>query len=381
MKKITLLKLIFLLYFCTTSLLCLAQENWVEVTGYADMSAGKPVARRQALVDAYRQAISEGGIIEIGSYSESSNFMMVTDVMKTQSHGFIKRYEVVSEGIDNNDAEIFAIKIKALVVTGLGDSDDEGLSAFINLIGKPKVLFLVMDPQGEGSSVSTSESYLAEAFAKVGYGVMTGDDLPATDEPTIELLEKARGGNGAAAASLGRQANVDIVLTGQLQVEMSSMSGGTDVTAQIGNVNLNVKSIIPGNAKIIDVQSAQDRFMSLQQGSALIARQKAIKSAAKRVADKMIRQIPEYLSKAPRTIKVTVGNLDFGKIDDFKALLAKTTGISAVDMINWSQQQTLFDVNAEFTGPKEQDLAKRLLKQYPGASIVALQNYAISIDL
>lgn len=375
------LVVIFTVWFSVASH-AFAEPNVVVVEGFADMAAGKSVARRQALVDAYRQAISEGGLVEVGSYSETENFMMVSDVMRTRSHGFIQRYDLLEEGLDPADSNLYRVQIKAEVVTGPDGDDAASLKAFVGMIDNPTLLFLI-DDSGASDTLTTSrlENELAAHFRKVGYKIKTGDDVKMKGDITLDLINAARAGNGAAAAQVARALNADFVLTGAVSVQMTEMSGGTDVMAKIGNVSLSVKSIIPGNGEVIGVDTSRDRYMSVQQDASMIAREKAIAKAASRVAKKLMWQIPDYLAKHPRTVILTVENLPFQGIKNLEAQFKKVSSVSAIDMQEWSSNTGTFALDVTFTGPKESDVVGLMLDWYPSLQVQQVGNYRINVAM
>jgi len=366
----------FAIYF---SFNLFANENWVTVDGYAPFSAGKLLARRQALVEAYRQAINAGGIIEVKSTSQASNFSMVADVVKTRTHGYIKSYEVISEGADQHDSSLYKITIKARVVNSPDSGQEKSLASFLGIIGVPKVLFLISEANND-IELSSVESYMAESFRKVGYEVLTADDVKINKEINELLLKKARSGHGISAAKIARSTNADIVVTGKLTIQMSQMSGGTDITANLGNVSLNVKAIIPGNGKVVDVVNARDRFMSVQQSSQMIAKEKAIAKTAKSITEKLKWNIPKYLSQQPRDITLKISNFSFENTDEIKLLLSKIEGINTVELDNWHDKVGLFTVSSSYTGPQEKDILNVIKRRYSTARIVNFQKYFLAIS-
>ena len=356
----------------------LAQDNWVQVDGYAPFSAGKLMARRQALVSAYREAISAGGIIEVKANSIVSNFSMVADVVNTRTHGYIKRYQMLSEGRDTEDNTLYKVTIKAHVVNAPDGDNEQCLSSFLSLIGVPKVLFLIAEPK-QNSSTSSVESYMAENFRNVGYQVLSADDIKITNKITAQLIEIARSGNGNAAATVAKSINADIVITGKIAIEMNKMSGGTDIVANIGNVSLNVKAIIPGNGKVVDVVNARDRFMSVQGASELIAKEKAIAKTVNKITNKMMWHIPKYLSQQPRTMNLQLSKLNFDDIELMSTYLSNVDGIDDANLIEWSNGVANFSIDASYTGPKERDLIKLLKNKYPSTQVMSLKNYHVAM--
>jgi hypothetical protein len=357
-----------------------ADGTWIKADGFAPMTSGKLVARRQALVEAYRQAISSGGIIEVGGYSQVSNFATVADVINTRVHGYIRRYKIVSEGVDELDASIYKVTINAQVTNLSDQDDDEGLSSFLSLIGVPTILFLAAG-EPENDRMSTSENLLAAQFKQAGYKVMTADDVELNMDITPSVLRKAREGHGYSASLVGRASNADIVLTGTVTTELSDVNGGTDVQASIGIVSMALKVLIPSNGSIVDAANGTGRFMSVANSSALLAKQKATQQAANQLTELLKWRIPKYLSQQPRVIAVRVVKLPFDKLTTFETFLTGLSGVDKVETVNWKQGNAQFQIESAYTGPKEMDIINAMQSEFAQLTVNNYRPYQISLSL
>ena len=353
-------------------------ERWVEVTGKARLTAGEVVARRSALLAAYRQAVNLGGSVEISEFSQIRNFKEVTDIVTKRSRGVIRQYEVINEGADPDNKDTFQITIKALVAdkTGDGSGKDQELSQFVSLIGEPRVLFIIGEP--DSGEVTTAEQTMAAMFREVGYQVMTLDSIDVSGiGPAI--LTQARDGSAQMAARIGKAAGADIVVVGKLQFELSEMSGGTDVKGKLGVAQLAVKAIMPGNARILHVTNHQERFLSLQGASGLAARQKSISGAAQSAAIELKWKVPEILSREPRVIDIQVSKVSYQNADKIRKALQKMEGIEKVELSGWQNNIASLTVRNVFTGPRESDLANALLSRFKKLRVMSVGQYAIEL--
>lgn len=353
-------------------------ERWVTVTGKARMTSGEVVARRSALLAAYRQAVNIGGSVEISEYSQVRNFKEVTDIVTKRSKGIIRQYEVLNEGVDRQNRDVFQVTIKALVAdkTESDGRQDQELSQFVSLIGEPRVLFIIGEPDGEVASVSTAEQNMAQMFRNVGYQVMTLDSVDVTDiDPAV--LSQARDGSAQMAARIGKAAGADIVVTGKLQFELSQMSGGTDVKSQLGVAQLAVKAIMPGSARILHVSNHQERFLSIQGASGLAARERSISGAAHSAASELKWKIPEILSREPRTIDVVISKISYQQADQVRDVLKQMEGVEKVELKGWSNNTATLIVRNVFTGPREDDLVNMLTRKFKKMSVKELGRYEI----
>lgn len=407
-------------------------EQWVTVEGRSPLSSGERVARKQALLDAYRRAINEGGSIEIGEFSQLRNFKDVVDLVTKRSHGYIKQYEILADGIDTNDPNSYMVAIRALVVDSLDPqkSDDEALLQFVSLIGSPKVLFvLATEDEKEDEAAyserhdrnekvqlevvhqdtkvsirqsskenlsatssaaqnaeevfqaSSTEHEMAQHFRKAGYEVLTSDDVLSTGFLDIGDLDKARQGLGSYAAKVGRYVNADIVISGVIKYRVSSMNGGTDIGAHLGTVNLTAKAILPGSGRVLHVTTNRQRHMSVQDGSALLAREQALARAAKIAADELKWEVPQLLAKETRDTEIQFNNISYEQSNALRKYLADLEGVESIYMAGWKSKQALITVKSVFTGPRENDLVGALQQRFANLKVVEVGNYRVTVSL
>lgn len=390
-----------------------AQGKWVMVEGYSNLSAGTEVARKQALLDAYRRAINTGGSIEIGEFSQLRNFKDVVDVITKRAHGFIKEYELLAEGPDTNRANTYMVAIKALVVDKLdrNETGEEGLAQFVSLIGSPKVLFILseknrsrsaaglnaqassnLEIQHNGTSVSisessttgisnsfnhpqedtsTSEHIMAEEFRRVGYEVITSDDVLQSGFVTQSSIDKARRGLGSYAAEVGKSVGADIVISGVVKYQVSSAgSGGTDVSgAQMGTVSLTSKAILPSNGRVLHVSTRRQGYMSVQYASQLLAQEEAISKAARFAGNELMWQIPKLLSEQTQDVALSLKNTSYQSAEDVRRYLSGLNGVEQVLMLGWKNGLAKYQVKSVFTGPREGDIVQALSGKYSKFSV------------
>ncbi len=404
-------------------------EQWVTVEGRAEMTSGRSVARKQALLDAYRQAINAGGSIEIGEFSQLRNFKEVVDLVTKRVHGYIKGYEILAEGPDSKDKNIYMVAIRALVVDGLDQlsAGDEGLKQFVALIGSPKVLFVLAteaertldttaagytasqneqidlevvqgdtqvrlhrdqnsaDSMGmndqpndiEDFQVSSAEQEMANHFRQVGYEVLTSDDVLNSGFIEMEDLRLARKGLGAYAAKIGRVVNADIVISGVVKYRVSAVNGNTDIGAHLGTVNLTSKAILPGSGRVLHVSTNRQKYMSVQTSSALMAREESLARASQIAADELKWEVPKLLAQETRDIEVTLSNISYDQSNNVRLFLNQLAGIDSVYMAGWKDKQSKYTVKCIYTGPREHDLVESLQNKFKQLNITELGNYQI----
>lgn len=406
-------------------------EQWVTVEGRSPLTSGKRVARKQALLDAYRRAINAGGSIEIGEFSQLRNFKDVVDLVTKRSHGYIKQYEILADDIDSKDPDTYMVAIRALVVDGLSpqEHNDEALLQFVSLIGSPKVLFVLASENEQNATdsassaaqeqselevthqgteikiyqtsektssttmagehiavnatfqVSSAEHEMAQQFRNAGYEVLTSDDILSTGFVNADDLSKARQGLGFYAAKVGRYVNADIVISGAIKYQVASMNGGTDVGAHLGTVSLTAKAILPGSGQVLHVTSSRQRHMTLLDSGAMLAREEAMARASKIAADELKWKIPQLLAQETRDIKIEFNNISYEQSDKLRKYLMTLEGVESVYMAGWKDKQTQITVKCVFTGPRENDLIEALQNRYTKMRIVEAGNYRVAVTM
>ncbi|MBF0471533.1 MAG: hypothetical protein HQL48_09165 [Gammaproteobacteria bacterium] len=375
-------------------------EQWVTAEGRSDMRSGAKVARKQALLNAYRNAISQGGSIEISEFSQLRNFRDVVDMVTKRTHGFIREYEILTDGPDANDGDKYLVAIRALVVDKLEPEKkgDDGLAQFVAMIGSPKVLFILSE-SGEGDQkstqldtidvgsgvsgydslqVSSAEQEMAKRFRQSGYEVVTADDVLQSGFVTLDEIHNARKGLATFATKVGRAADADVVISGVVKYRVSIMSGGTDVQGQLGAVNLTAKAIMPGSGRVLHVVTNRQKYMSLQAASALLAREESLARSAKIAADELKWEIPKLLAQESREVGLTVSQVSYNQADDLRSYLLGLSGVEGVTMAGWKNSQAKYTVKCIYTGPRERDLVELLGNKYQKFTITEVSPYQIA---
>lgn len=404
------------------------ESRSVVVEGRASLNAGQDVARRQALLDAYRRAVGAGGSIEIGEFSQLRNFRDVVDIVTKRTHGFITHYEILAEGRATDRSNTYFVAIRAEVVDRLETRDDDVLAQMVAMIGSPKVLFMLAaydespsaggteqasshresvdlqlrqgdvevslrrDAQQRGDaavavpgsagrgSAQTVEHELARRFRDVGYRVLTSDDVRAGFALSAEVLQRARQGMGADAAEVGRLAGADVVVAGTIRYRVSATSGGgTDLEPILGTVSLNAKAIIPSSGRVLGVATIRERYMAVRHADPLLAREESSARAARNAADALKWEIPQVLADEPRLIRIRINGIAYAEADSMRRFFAGLPGIEGVRMLGWKDESSEFDILSIFTGPREGELFRAMQEHYPNIRMVRMESYDLTV--
>jgi hypothetical protein len=96
-------------------------------------------ARKQALLNAQRNAVEEGVGLLLDSKTLSENFEVIKDQVLTSSQGFVSRYDVISEG-PTPDQSSFRVRIKATVSQDLLEDQLSALRILHKAMGQKRVM-------------------------------------------------------------------------------------------------------------------------------------------------------------------------------------------------------------------------------------------------
>ncbi|MBI5495409.1 MAG: hypothetical protein HY904_10325 [Deltaproteobacteria bacterium] len=207
------------LALCVATTARAEDEKTVTVTGQAAIVNGdQKGATEKARRDAFRLAVEQVGGVQLASSTVVKNFMMTSDVVRSQADGFVKAHE---------DKEV---KCDASVcsVTAAVTVAKSGVDSFYNLMlmqaGHPKVAFVIAERmagqtdfslanQERGKSENMLTDYFIERGMKVvDFGGMTGVNLSgaaASGELSAADADKLADKADAQYVVLGKVVGVD----------------------------------------------------------------------------------------------------------------------------------------------------------------------------
>ncbi len=160
------------LRYTTIMVIVLASRAYgVEVSATGVGSGTGPGARSQALTGAMREAIRQGIGVDLVSSSQVTNFELDYDRVLTSAFGYISKYSVKSQGVDEQGD--YSVTITATVEKGRPKVDDVmALKTIISRKGSPRILIEATENiKGISSRHSISESILKEVALAIGLKV------------------------------------------------------------------------------------------------------------------------------------------------------------------------------------------------------------------
>jgi len=209
-------------------------DKEVVVSGISDIVGGNTMAAREkAVVNAYRAAVESG----LGTLVEASSIVqaatLIADNIYSKSQGYVKSFEVVSEGM--GDAPMtYKVTIKAIVnMTQMGD-DLRSLGILQDIMGMPKIMSMIDEVStSSGASVLSSDPSAAiaveEKLLKRGFELVDKEmvqKIRANEMARMdELMEDADAITRIAKAA-AEEYGAQYLLLGVANIEPYSDSGG-----------------------------------------------------------------------------------------------------------------------------------------------------------
>ena len=347
----------------------LEAESKVIALGVAPIINGdEKRARKVALQDAYRQAISQGVGCEIGELFEMRNFEKVVDVVIKRSIGIVKNYRVMQEGRKEKE-DLYEILIEAEVGEGT-KGDLMALALFLEVIDSPTVLILLREyePQHgmgvesrgpeikvgkqryefettrrwekkgpdnvEELPIETAEIALAKCFHDAGYTVLTSDDILTGNQEEDREVQLAKKGYTKTARNVGRKHGADVVLCGTVRIS-GTPAEIYGMPVKIVHISSTVKAVVTGSGQTLAIEDAAYRCSSeVYEG----AKYKSMEGIVKELGERLVWKIPEVLANNYKILSVTLSNCEIDEMKRLTKTISEVKGVDRVRTGGWARK-------------------------------------------
>ena len=315
---------IFILFFTNTSHAQTNEATNVTADGVGLITGNDTArARDEALRDAYRIALEKAGV-NISAYTEMVNLVVIKDVVRANVDGYVKSWQIDSEGI--RDDGLYCVTITAKVVKATLKKDDrDALKLIINLMGNPRFIVLVDEANiGEEPPFPILEASLTETLTDYGYHSIDPEQkklIVETDEAGM-----AKSGDVEAAQQLALRTQADVIITGKVYTEKLPKNEHFEGTNWVSSKAYStIRAVIAETGEILDIASPQKPGMGL---SYLDAGMNAIRHCGQSIADNLVWDIPLHIGPSEeKTIQLLVSNLAYS---DYSKLAGKLRGMRSV---------------------------------------------------
>ncbi|MCZ6729790.1 MAG: flagellar assembly protein T N-terminal domain-containing protein [SAR324 cluster bacterium] len=269
----------------------------VEAQGQAAIFAGNvSSARKQAIVNAQRNAVEQGVGLILDSKSVLQNFQLIKDEVLTSSQGFVTKYVVLSEG-RTPDNRSYRVKIKADVSKSLLQDRLSALRILHKKMGNKRVMVIYKStnpnalPRSHGAATAAVQT-LRDQLNQSGFRVFNEaatskvyrqiEQATRTDRPVDDLI----------AMALDQQADIFVAVE---NVAGKRGTKGGMFSAAYASIRVSVYDTNTGR-QIADAQTEAKQLLSARAGPYDWERglSTAATKAAKQAADETINKIADY---------------------------------------------------------------------------------------
>ncbi|UFS70736.1 flagellar assembly protein T N-terminal domain-containing protein [Geomonas sp. RF6] len=296
-----------------------AREETVEARGTALIAGRKDQARDQALSAALRQAVRQAVGVMVESESLVRNEILVSDQVLSRSNGFIKKYSILHEGVED---DTYAVDIRAVVSEVKLRKALGGIGVSLRQMGKPRIMLQLTDGAGEahgllpaGGAKGVVEARICDLLLAKGFELSEGANGLATGP---HGRPSARTADAIAKAS--KSGAAEILFTGSVSSRSASAPiSGTSLHPCQASVS--VKAVNADSGEVLASHSAHAAVPHINPAA---GEAEALGKAAEEVAESLSRQILANWKRkveGTRTVRLVVSGL--GGYDDLKSL--KTT--------------------------------------------------------
>lgn len=355
------LKILFIFLVLIISPAYSAEEpetKTVEATGVATIAGGNTaIARDSAIGDALRKAVEQAVGTIVSSETMVENYRVLRDNVYTKTQGYIKSYDVVSEGQSQG---LYQTTVRAAVALGPLKDDLSALGILQRKAQRPRVLFLIAEKnighkyyvfwwwgkseyKGETIDISAAETAMKEAFVKNGFNVV--EPAPGSDR-VIEVSSAFRVADltGEDARSIGKDLNAELVVYGKAIARESSRPEGSSIGTYIADVTASAVRVDDGVVLAVSGGHGTSRNISDISGGT-----EAITRASTQLASKMMDQIITRWTSGLNIITIRLNGInDYRRLIDFKnALKGRIRGVEAVYQRKFDEGEAVFEVDSK----------------------------------
>ncbi len=346
---------LFMTSACFAPCIKAEESTTVTVVGVSESFEDKARARDEAFRDAYRRAIEKGVGINIKSGTDMENRVVIMDVVRTRTDGFVKKWKIDDEG--TGPGGLYYLTITAEVVKGqLTEDDKDALTLVINLMGNPRFIVTIEETNlGKKPAFSKLEAILTETLTNYGYLSIDSKQKKLIDES--KELGKPKRIDNASFRDIAMQMQVDVIIVGKIYTEglpKNKYFHGTNWVST--KAYCSVSAIIVETGEILEIQSSQCVGTGLTQ---LDAGEDAIGKCGNKIASKLIWNIPQHIGVTQeRTVQLVINGLSYSEYLTLGDQLENMRTVFSVFPKGWKNGGFAhFDIK---TTGNENNLAKRL---------------------
>ena len=327
----------------------------------AVLNGDKPAAREKAIEDALRHAVEMAVGTKVSSTSETQDFQTKMDQVMTHSTGFVKKYEIVKEGMDG---EVVQVTIKAFISSVELDKDLEAMGMLMARKNMPRTMVLIAEqaigmtapaaawlkdskdkPAAVSMDLRIAENVILDALKNGGFRQLIDPEI--AEEKAVSIGGITTDITAAQARKLGSLTHAEVIIVGRV---IASSRG--DAPEELGKGWRVCSAIISGRAVNTDngdILSTSENSQNAMQLDDMNCGKEAVKKASKAFTQDMIKKIGERWSKdvsGGNEVHVTVKKVgSFKQASEFRnALTQYIRGVKGVAQRSFSGGTQELDV-------------------------------------
>ena len=330
-------------------------------TGQAAVLDGdKPAAREKAIQDALRHAVEMAVGTKVTSTSEVQDFQSKMDRILTHSQGFVRKYDVVKEGMDG---DVVQVTISAQISTADLDKDLQAMGLLMARKGMPRTMVLIAeqnigmaapaaawmkDKGGQNALVSAdlriAENTILDQLKNGGFGQLIDPEIAT--EKVAQVGGITTEINASQARKLKSLTGAEVILIGQVIATSRGEMGDLGPGWRSCTATISGRAVNTDNG---DILSTDETTQNAAQLDDLTCGKEAIKKASKVFSQDMIKKIASRWSQdvsGGNEIHVTVHKVSgFKQASDFKSALTQhVRGVKGVAQRSYSGGTQELDV-------------------------------------
>ena len=387
MVRLLKISLLGLLCIAACALTVLAQETkTVTAEGVAAIQGGaKDLARDAAIEDAQKRAVEQAIGILIDSQTQVENYQLISDKILSQTKGYIKRYSVASETVDDT---LLRVRINAEVALSQLTDDLSGIGILLGQMHKPRTIVMIAEQNighawyawwwgvhGEQTDMSIVENTFMDAFTQKGFEFI--DHQVAAKEIKVTAAYRVQNLTVTQAKTLAAQADAEVVIIGQAVAKLYGDIGGGMKSVQ---ADLSARAVRVDTGQVIAASTTHAAAVHI---SELTAGNDALKKASSQAAEEMIGKILAIYSKetgGTRSINITVSGLSKMQFVKFKDVLRnQVRGIKDLHERSFAGNTAKISVDAKGSAQSISD--ELLLKDFGTFTVEVISSTANALEL
>jgi hypothetical protein len=388
MKRVPPLWLLLLVLLLPVSAASGQEESrTVSAEGVAVIQQGnRDIARDAAVQDAQHRAVEQAIGTLIDSRTQVENYQLISDKILTQTAGYIRRYNITGERVEDN---LLRVTITAEVSLGKLSDDLSGIGILLGQVHRPRTLILIAEQNighefivwwwgathGQQTDLAMTETVLMDKFTEKGFEMI--DHQVAAKEIRVTPAYNVTSLSSEQARTLGNQADAEVVIVGKAVARLQGTIGGGMKSAQ---ADLTARAVRTDNGQVLASVATHAAAVHI---SDVTAGSEALKKAAADAAEQLTAKILAQYAKetgGTRSVNITVSTLTKTQFVKFKDVLrSQVRGIK--DLHERSFQNGVAKISVDMKGSAQTLSDELSLKDFGTFTVDVTGSTANSLEL